>query len=201
MQTNTTIDQVSAAPNIENSERSSRRWIMGIGIATMAFGIGAIALPFMATLAIELLVGIALVVAGGMQITHGLSAQLSKETVFRIFAGAAYGAVGLFLTLFPVQGAMTLTILLAMLFVLVGTVKIALALHMHPLAGWGWLLFNGVVATVLGVLIWAHLPSAAAWAIGLLVGIDLLLSGWIIVLSAKAMREDGSVTPLGKGSL
>jgi len=200
MQTNATIEHVDVTRNRKGTEGHTQPWVLGIGLMTMALGVGAIVLPFIATFAIELLIGVALVFVGGMQIAHAISGQLSKEATFRLLAGAAYGAVGLFLVLFPRQGAVALTLLLAMLFILLGTAKIALAFHMRPSGAWGWFMLNGIVATALGVLIWAGLPSTAAWAIGLLVGIDLLLSGWIIVMSAKTISEDGSTAPLENGS-
>jgi uncharacterized membrane protein HdeD (DUF308 family) len=106
-----------------------------------------------------------------------------------LLAGVLYGLVGLILLAFPLRGVLTLTLLLAILFMVAGSFKIALALYINPLPSWGWLLFSGVISAFLGILIWTGLPGTAKWAIGLLVGIELLFNGWSMTMFAFSIRD------------
>jgi uncharacterized membrane protein HdeD (DUF308 family) len=77
----------------------------------------------------------------------------------------------------PATGIITLTIFLAAFFIVQGILECGMAFRMRPQSGWGWMLFSGIIALLLGILIFAGLPGTALWAIGLLVGINLLSSG------------------------
>ena len=89
---------------------------------------------------------------------------------------------GGWLAFFPLTGIITLTIFLAAMFVVQGIIEIAMALRMRPHEGWIWMLLAGIVALAAGLLILAQLPSSATWAIGLLVGINLIMTGWAYLL-------------------
>ena len=88
----------------------------------------------------------------------------------------------------PVSGAISLTLLLIAFFVIEGVATILYAMeHKNELSGrWGWMLASGVIDLVLAVMIFAGLPSTAAWALGLLVGINMLFGG--TALSAMALH-------------
>jgi len=95
---------------------------------------------------------------------------------------------GGWLAFFPLTGIITLTIFLAALFVAEGILEIIMAFRLNPRTGWVWLLISGIIAIAAGVLIFAGLPSTAAWAIGLLVGINLLASGFAYLFLAAAAK-------------
>jgi uncharacterized membrane protein HdeD (DUF308 family) len=83
----------------------------------------------------------------------------------------------------------TLTVLLAALFIAQGVLEGFMAFRMRPAAGWLWMLIAAIAAFAVGVLIIAHLPSSAAWAIGLLVGIKLIMSGWAYLFLTMAATK------------
>ena len=93
------------------------------------------------------------------------------------------------LAFFPLTGILSLTILLAVFFIVEGIFEILASFRLRPDSGWGYLLFSGIVAILVGVLIWMGLPSSATWAIGLLAGINLLVSGWSFIFIAFAGRD------------
>ena len=95
-----------------------------------------------------------------------------------------------FSPIFPFPVAYELTILLAAFFVAQGIVKIMAALRQRPASGWGWLMFSGILGIIVGVIIWAALPEAAIWVLGLLVGIELIFSGWAMVMIAMAGKKE-----------
>jgi uncharacterized membrane protein HdeD (DUF308 family) len=104
---------------------------------------------------------------------------------------AALGVlVGGWLLARPVSGAVSLTILLVAFFIIEGAVSIMFALdHKRELSGrWGWMLMSGIVDLVLGAMILAGLPSTAAWAIGVLVGINMVFGGTALIAMALHAR-------------
>ena len=79
--------------------------------------------------------------------------------------------------------------LLAILFILEGLFKIIASIQLRPVINWGWMLFNGILALIIGTLIWISWPSSAVWAIGILVGINIVFGGWAMVMLSLASRQ------------
>jgi len=186
----TNATQVEPLPGLPDPEITIWRWLLGTGIVVMVLGLAAILIPFVATLAIEVLLAVILIVAGVTQAVHAFKCQQPKGLALRLLAAALYGIVGVLLLAFPLSGALTLTLLLAVLFAIVGAFKVALALHIRPFPSWGWLMFSGLLAIALGTLIWMGLPGTARWAIGLLVGIELLFNGWTMIAFGISVRRN-----------
>ena len=67
--------------------------------------------------------------------------------------------------------------------------KTIYAFRMRPLAGWGWLLFDGILSLVIGMMLWVQFPSSALWALGILAGISILISGWTMVMLGVAIGK------------
>ena len=97
---------------------------------------------------------------------------------------------GLVLLAWPVSGAVSLTLLLIAFFVIEGIVSILYALeHRRQLSGrWGWMLVSGLVDLFLAVIIFGGLPGTATWALGLLVGINMIFGGAALVAMALHAR-------------
>jgi len=186
----TQIQQIDPLPDFHDQGFKIWRWLMGTGIVVILLGLAAIFLPFVATLAIEILIAMILLIAGATQVVHAFKSQRPKGFTFRLLAAGLYGLAGILLLAFPLHGALTLTLLLAVFFAIIGAFKIALALHIRPYPSWDWLLISGLIAVVLGALIWMGLPGTATWAIGLLVGIELLFSGGAMIRFALSVRDD-----------
>ena len=94
----------------------------------------------------------------------------------------------------PLVGLVTMTMLLALYFLVDGISEIVAAFRIKPDQGWGWVLFNGIIAVLLGLMIWRQWPVSGAWAIGLLVGIHILITGWsMIILGSGARRVAGAI--------
>lgn len=184
------IEHINALPNLTKPGEKIWQWLFWTGAIMMTLGLSAILLPFIATIAIEALLAIILVVAGITQVVHAFKSQGQKGMALRLLAAVLYGLVGILLMAFPLHGALTLTLLLSVMFTIIGAFKIALALNLRPFPSWNWLMISGIIAVVLGGLIWMGLPGTSTWAIGLLVGIELLFSGWSMVRFALSVRND-----------
>jgi uncharacterized membrane protein HdeD (DUF308 family) len=98
--------------------------------------------------------------------------------------------VGAVLLASPLTGAFSLTLVLVAFFLVEGAVSIMFALdHKRELSGqWGWMLVSGIIDLGLAIMIFAGLPSTAAWAVGLLVGINMIFGGSALIAMALHAR-------------
>ena len=137
----------------------------------------------------EVFIGWVLVFGGIVQIIHAFYSQKWGNFFLRVIGAILYLGAGVLLLHYPIQGIITLTVLLAAIFVIEGIFKIVTAIKIPPMSGKGWLVFGGIIAIALGLLIWAQLPSDAIWAVGLLVGINLVFGGISMVSMALAIKK------------
>jgi len=178
----TTIDLSAAL-------RAHRIGFRNTGLVLIVLGGLAILLPLAAALAINLLLGLLLLASGVAMGVQALRSMGAARFWWHLGLAVLYGLMGVVLLLDPLQGVVTLTLLLAALLLFEGVVKIALALPMRGVNGWLWLLFSGVITALLGGLILSGLPGSAAWALGLIVGINLLITGVSLVSLATAVNR------------
>jgi uncharacterized membrane protein HdeD (DUF308 family) len=152
-------------------------------------GLFAIILPAAATLAIEILIGWILVIGGIFKLIHAFGSRRWGKTGWSVLISVIYIIAGILLLTHPLRGVLTLTLLLALLFILEGIFQIIISAQLRAVTGRGWLTFNGVLALIIGLLIWSSWPSSAAWAIGLLVGINILFGGLTLIMAAPAVEK------------
>jgi uncharacterized membrane protein HdeD (DUF308 family) len=143
--------------------------------------VAAIFFPFVATLATELTIAWILVFSGIGQGLHAFRLRHRVGFWPSLSSGLLTLAVGQLLILFPMSGIPSITFLIAILFLANGAFRIAQALRLRPLEHWGLPLAGGVLSMLLGLLVIAQWPAAAIWLLGLLVGIDLMFSGWMLL--------------------
>jgi uncharacterized membrane protein HdeD (DUF308 family) len=155
-----------------------RIWFMGLGIALVALGTMAIIFPLATTVTVKLLLGWIILIGGILQMIHAFSTQKWSAFFYNLLIGLLYVVGGGWLAFFPLTGIVTLTVMLALLFIIQGSLQAALSFQLKPRDGWGWILLAGIVAIVAGLMLISGLPGTAGWAIGLLAGISLISSGW-----------------------
>lgn len=159
------------------------------GIVMMVLGLLAIAVPEVASLAITIFIGW-LFLIGGILRTISLIQHRNLPGFGWALATALLAiALGLVLLFRPIAGVLTLTIALIIFFILEGISAILLAIeHRRHLPSWGWVLLSGLVDLLLAFLIWDGWPSSAGWAVGLLVGINMVFVGLSLIMTALAAR-------------
>jgi uncharacterized membrane protein HdeD (DUF308 family) len=162
-------------------------WFLVLGIALVITGMVAISFAFVATLATMIAFGVVLLVAGAFQLIGAVVGRRWGGFFLHLLAGVLYFVVGLAMIERPVGAAAAVTLVLAVAYVIGGVVRIVVALA-NRFGGWIWVLLNGVITLVLGILIWAGWPTDSLWIIGLFVGIDLLFAGWTWVTLALAVK-------------
>ena len=190
-------DQISKA-DIDAALAEAKRqiadnwgWFLALGLLLIVAGVAAIAFPLLSTIATKIALGWIFLVAGVVLVVHAFSIKGWRGFILGLLVGALYVVAGGWLAFFPFTGIITLTLLLAALFLAEGVLEVMMAMRVRPHQGWGWLLLSGLVAIAVGVMIAAGLPSSAVWAIGLLTGINLLSSGVSFVVLALAGRRTG----------
>ena len=165
--------------------RSMWGWYLTLGIALIALGAYAIYAESAATIASVVVLGIVLMLAGVVQIISGFMARGAGHVILLLLIGVLDIVVGLMLIEHPNAGALTVTLLLAALFVFGGIYRFVAALWLQ-FPQYGWVAASGVVSTVLGVLLWAQWPNSASWFIGFAVGVNLIFAG--VAWSALALK-------------
>ena len=191
---------MSIQPDIEDIRRQMAatidgHWklVLAQGIVMMVLGFLAVAEPNVATLAIGIFVGWLFFVGG---IFRALSVWRSRRMpgfAWSLLTALLAIVLGLILIFRPLAGVLSLTMVLIAFFILEGITAIVLAVqHREHLSSWGWVLFSGIIDLLLAFLIWAGWPSSADWAIGLLVGINMLFFGLSLVMTALTARLMGN---------
>jgi uncharacterized membrane protein HdeD (DUF308 family) len=174
--------------------KRARRWLTVGGVAGLIAGIVAVAVPAIASITIAIFVGWLLVAAGGVMISHAVGRRPVRVTL-RVIEGIATMLIGAYIVIFPLTGTISLTFALAVWLCASGVLQLAAAVREAGLPGRGLTAFSGGVSVVLGALIAVSWPSSSAWAIGLLVGIDLVFWGMRVLTAAWLLRSLTSETP------
>jgi uncharacterized membrane protein HdeD (DUF308 family) len=155
------------------------------------WGATAVVLPPIATLAVTILFGWLFLVSGIVGLVTSFWMRHAPGFWWSLLSAVLGIVVGAMLLGSPLTGAFSLTLVLIAFFLIEGDVSIMFALdHKRELSGqWGWMLMSGLVDLALAVMILAGLPSTAAWAIGLLVGINMIFGGTALIAMALHARK------------
>ena len=172
-------------------------WMMFLveGIVLLGLGWLAILLPPLATLGITILFGWLFVISGVMGLIATFWARQAPGFWWSLVSAVLGIGAGLVLLVSPGSGALSLTLILIVFFVIEGVASVMYALeHRQQLTGsWGWMLVSGIIDLILAAMVFAGLPGSAAWAIGLLVGINMIFGGSALIAMALAARKGGAV--------
>jgi len=179
MAQNTPIEMVRHASTV------SIAW----GVLLIVLGMAAVASPFLAAVAVNVAVAWLIVLAGVVHLLLAFRAHRAGSMIWKLLVGVAYVCFGGYLIARPVLGVASLTLLLASLFLIEGILDIVLFVKMRPIRGSTWVLLDGIVSLLLGLMIYMQWPSSAAWAIGTLVGVSLIFSGVARVMMSMAVRK------------
>jgi uncharacterized membrane protein HdeD (DUF308 family) len=164
-------------------------WSIVLGILMILAGIIAMFAPWEAGLVITLVVGWSAIFNGFAQMVFAFRTHGGLHIALEIILGIIYIIAGIFLLMHPVGGLLALTLFLASFLLIYGIFALVLAFQMRPLHGWGWVLFDGIITILLGILIWAHWPFNSDWVVGTLFGISIFVSGITRLMMSLALRR------------
>lgn len=163
-------------------------WFLLLGLLLILSGTIAISYAFLASVTVITLFGFLLVLGGVAQIVAAFWIGRWSGFAIALLSGVLYIVVGGLTVARPVEGLEALTLLIGA-FLLVGGIfrsVTAMTLRLHH---WGWLLLNGLITGLLGLMILADWPESSLWVLGLFVGIDMLFNGWAWVMLALGLRS------------
>ena len=168
-------------------------WVLFLieGIVLLILGAIAVVIPPIATLAVTIFLGWLILISGVIGLVTTFWMRHAPGFWWSLLSAILGIIVGIMLLASPVIGALSLTFVLIAFFLIEGAVTIMFALdHKRELSGqWGWMLVSGIIDLVLAAMILAGLPSTAAWAIGLLVGINMIFGGAALIAMALHARK------------
>jgi uncharacterized membrane protein HdeD (DUF308 family) len=164
-------------------------WLIAIGVLFIILGILAIAEPTVAALAVTLLVGWLLIFGGAAHLISAFSGGGAGRVIWQVVLGIVYILGGFYFITHPLMGVGTLTLLLAGIILAEGVMELIAYFQARKEGGSGWLIVNALVTLLLGGLIWFHWPSSSAWAIGTLLGVNLLMTGFSRLMLGMAARK------------
>jgi len=172
-----------------NERQSAIEHLHWLGIVLIALGGLAVLTPAVAGSALVIVIGFILLIAGIVPIVRELKAEASTEKTMGLIIGVITAVAGIAVISHPLFGLAFLTVLLIGYFVAEGVWKIVVSFRYKPASGWKWLLVSGVLSLVLGLLIWKQWPVSGLWAVGVLVGVNLLGTGLALVTLASTMKK------------
>jgi uncharacterized membrane protein HdeD (DUF308 family) len=185
-------------PDIEKIQRAvatslHEHWVLFLveGIMLVILGLAAIVIPPIATLAVEILFGWLFLISGITGLITTFWMRQAPGFWWSLVSAILGIAAGIVLLLWPLSGILSLTLILIVFFVIEGVASIMFALeHKRELSGrWGWILVSGAIDLILAAIVFAGLPGTAAWAMGLLVGINMVFGGSALIAMALHARE------------
>jgi uncharacterized membrane protein HdeD (DUF308 family) len=171
--------------------RTGRRNLIIAGVLELILGAVAIVVPAVASVATAIFIGWVLVFASGFYAWDAFSVRHRGRMALRLVLAVLTFAAGVYLLVAPLDGVFTLTVMLVIWFAATGTARLVMGLAELGVPGAGWLAASGMISLLLAILIAVELPSSASWAIGLLVGINLVFSGTALIALARALKELG----------
>jgi uncharacterized membrane protein HdeD (DUF308 family) len=166
------------------------------GVSLVCLGMFAVASPLIAAVAVDALIGWLIILAGVVHLVVAFHSREAGSVIWRLLVGLAYICFGGYVIARPALGVVSLTLLLASLFLMEGIFNIVLFFRAPTTLRSGWFLVDGIVTLLLGLMIYMQWPSSSAWAIGTLVGVSLIFSGVTRVMVALTVRKAAaSVSP------
>jgi uncharacterized membrane protein HdeD (DUF308 family) len=164
-------------------------WYIAVAVLFIVLGMFAIIEPGVAGLGVTLLVGWLLAIGAVFHFIAAFKGGGAKQVIFQVLIGILYGIGSFYFLTHTIMATSTLTLLLAGIILAEGVIEVISYFRMKNEGASGWLLLNGIITLALGALIWFHWPSSTVWAIGTLVGVNLLMTGITRLMFGLAVRK------------
>ena len=168
--------------------RSHWWWFLLLGILLLVGGTAALAFPFRGSVVAISVLSAVLLVAGVVMLVGAFWAGKWSGFLVNVLVGLLYLAAGFVISEKPLVSIEVVTIYIAVSFMVMGMFRVVAAMVLR-FPQWGWMLLNGCVTFLLGLIIFRHLPLDALWVIGLLVGVEMIFSGWTWIMLAMEIKR------------
>jgi uncharacterized membrane protein HdeD (DUF308 family) len=164
-------------------------WYIAAAVLFIILGLFGIIEPGIAGLGVTLLVGWLLLIGAVFHFVAAFKGGGAKQVIFQVLVGILYTIGGLYFLTHTIMGTATLTLLLAGIILAEGVIEVVSYFRNRKEGASGWILCNAIITLLLGGLIWFHWPSSTVWAIGTLVGVNLLMTGITRLMFGLAIRK------------
>ncbi|MCW3473482.1 HdeD family acid-resistance protein [Rhodovastum sp. RN2-1] len=164
-------------------------WFLLLGVVLILCGVLAVMLPVLSTIAVSSVLGVVLSIAGVVKIIEALQVKEWAGSTWHLLIGAVEVVGGILIYLNPLKGALAVTLLIGIVFLIQGVMQIALAFRVKPQSGWGWLLIAGLVALGVCAAMTMKLRYTSFYTPGTMAGVALLVGGCAYVAIALANRR------------
>jgi uncharacterized membrane protein HdeD (DUF308 family) len=170
-------------------------WFLVLGIVLMLSGAAALGYPLIASVAAVTVLGVALMLSGVATIVTAFWAGQWSALLLKLLTGIFYAVIGFMIMDTPIASTVSLTLVVAIMFIVIGIMRSVAALVLR-FPQWGWSLLSSALTTLIGIVIYKNLPETALWAIGTLIGVQLIFDGWFWIMLSMAIRR----IPLNRAS-
>jgi len=187
MTTNETVADAGFS-NLFGEVQKNWGWLLGLGILSVILGTIGLGMTFLLTVAGVLLFGVLFLIGGGLQFIQAFKCKGWKGVVWHVIIALLYLAAGVVVIRNPLGASAILTLMLAFTLIVVGVVRIVMAVQMRGAKKWIWPLLGGIISILLGAIIIAEWPVSGLWVIGLFIAIELIVNGFTYILVALAAK-------------
>ena len=163
-------------------------WYLGLGIMLNVVGTAAIIFAFVSTIFSVIYLGSILVILGVFEAIQSFKIHPLSRCILHFLLSTFCAVTGLYLIFYPAINAISLTLLLAFFFIVTGILRIIFSVTGRTPHRF-WLLLNGIITLVLGLLIWRQWPLSGLWVIGMFLGIDMVFMGWNWIMLALSLKD------------
>jgi len=164
-------------------------WMLSLGIVMVILGVIGLGMTVLFNEIVVMYFGFLLLFGSGVQLMQAFRAEAWKGRVWHVLIALVYIVGGIIAVTEPVIAGMTLALLIAWTLIVIGVLRLFMALQMRGATGWLWTLLGGVLSVVLGVMIINEWPQSGLWVIGLFVAIEILFAGWSQIMIALAAKN------------
>jgi len=171
------------------------KWLLFLGIIFLILGVVGLGRVLTLTVASVLFFGILLLIGGVVQLFESVKCKGWKSMLWHVVIAILYILIAIEIIARPMVASAILTLLLAIGIILVGIVRIVMAIQLRGIRNWTWPLFSGIVSIILGLIIAARWPVSGLVVIGLFVAIELIIHGWSYIFIAIAAKNAPEATP------
>ena len=183
------MDSANINDEVFGELKKNWAWMLSLGIVMVILGVIGLGMTVLFNEIVVMYFGFLLLFGSGVQLMQAFRAEAWKGRVWHVLIALVYIVGGIIAVTEPVIAGMTLALLIAWTLIVIGVLRLVMALQMRGAAGWLWTLLGGVLSVVLGVMIINEWPQSGLWVIGLFVAIEILFAGWSQIMIALAARN------------
>ena len=183
------MDSTNVNDEVFGELKKNWAWMLSLGIVMVILGVIGLGMTVLFNEIVVMYFGFLLLFGSGVQLMQAFRAEAWKGRMWHVLIALVYIVGGLIAVTDPVIAGMTLALLIAWTLIVIGLLRLVMALQMRGANGWLWTLVGGLLSVVLGVMIINEWPQSGLWVIGLFVAIEMLFAGWTQIMIALAAKN------------